>query len=333
MKVCKRCVIDESFPGTKINTEGLCTHCNRTSSVSVLRAARKKLQNKMKASIIKLQGSKDCDYDAIVAYSGGKDSSYTLKYLVEELKLKCLAITINNGYISKKAQTNSEVFTASLGVDWMYYTPSPKFMKSIYTSALDRKGAPASIKRSSDICSGCINLINSIMIKVAVEKNIPIVAGGYIGGQVPKDGVSIDLSLLKLEADVVKNKMLSSYFKLPYQQYYIVSQTQLDNYTWPSLSVINPMLGIEISEKEIIKVISKYGWEQPKDTGKNSSNCLLNDFGIYAHHKKYGFNPYMQEIAEQVRHGLMSREDGLKKVDSVPSYEDVVHLEKSLYNK
>ncbi len=29
----------------------------------------------------------------------------------------------------------------------------------------------------------------------------------------------------------------------------------------------------------------------------------------------------------------MSREDGLKKVDSVPSYEDVVHLEKSLYNK
>ena len=81
MKVCKRCVIDESFPGTKINSDGLCTICSRTSSVSDLRSARKKLQNKMKASIINLQGSKDCDYDAIVAYSGGKDSSYTLKYL------------------------------------------------------------------------------------------------------------------------------------------------------------------------------------------------------------------------------------------------------------
>ena len=286
----------------------------------------------MKASIINLQGSKDCDYDAIVAYSGGKDSSYTLKYLVEELKLRCLAITVNNGFISKKAQTNCEVFTASLGVDWMYYTPSPKFMKNIYTTSLERKGAPASIKRSSDICSGCINLINSLMIKIAVEKNIPIIAGGYIGGQVPKDGVSIDLSLLKLEADIVKNKTLSSYFKLPFQQYYLVSQTQLDNYIWPSLTVINPMLGLEISEKEIIKIISNYGWEQPKDTGQNSSNCLLNDFGIYAHHKKYGFNPYMQEIAEQVRHGLMSREDGLKKVRSIPTYDEVGHLEKKLYN-
>lgn len=41
----------------------------------------------------------------------------------------------------------------------------------------------------------------------------------------------------------------------------------------------------------------------------------------------------MQEIAEQVRHGLMSRKDGLKKVNSAPSYEDVGHLEESLYKK
>ena len=39
----------------------------------------------------------------------------------------------------------------------------------------------------------------------------------------------------------------------------------------------------------------------------------------------------MQEIAEQVRHGLMSREDGLKKVKSIPSYDEVGHLEKKLY--
>ena len=88
----------------------------------------------MKASIIKLQGSKDCDYDAIVAYSGGKESSYTLMQLVEELKLKCLAITVNNGYISKKAQTIDQKYLLQVLEIWMA-TPSPKFMKSIYTSA------------------------------------------------------------------------------------------------------------------------------------------------------------------------------------------------------
>ena len=41
----------------------------------------------------------------------------------------------------------------------------------------------------------------------------------------------------------------------------------------------------------------------------------------------------MKEITEQLRHGLMSRDDGLKKVDSVPTYKDVGHLEKSLYKK
>ena len=104
---------------------------------------------------------------------------------MEELKLRCLAITVNNGFISKKTQTNSEVFTASLGVDWMYYTPSPKFMKNIYTSSL-KKGAPASIKRSSDICSGCINLINSIMIKFAVEKIFQLLQVAILVGRFQK---------------------------------------------------------------------------------------------------------------------------------------------------
>ena len=333
MVVCNRCVISDKFPGSQIDDSGLCITCRRTAPMSVLREARKTLEQRMRKHVGELlQKGIDADYDVIVAYSGGKDSSYTLKYLVEDLKLRCLAVTINNGFISDRARENCEVFTTDLGCDWLYFTPSSKFMKEVYTVALEKKSAPAAIKRSSEICSGCINLINSIMIKLAIEKNIPLVAGGYIGGQVPKDGAAIDLSLLKLEADIVRNKTLSNYFKLSFSQYYLVNKKSLQNFSWEKLTVINPMLGLEISEEDIITKISLHGWLKPSDTGANSSNCLLNDYGIYKHAEKYGFNPYMQEIAEQVRHGLMSRDEGLKKVNEIPDYKDVKHLEKKLFS-
>ena len=51
-------------------------------------------------------------YDAIVAFSGGKDSSYTLKLLVEDYGLNCLAVTIDNGFISEGAFKNCRTITA-----------------------------------------------------------------------------------------------------------------------------------------------------------------------------------------------------------------------------
>ena len=45
------------------------------------------------------------------------------------------------------------------------------------------------------MCNSCINLINNHMVKLALEKSVPIIAGGYIGGQVPKDSVIMLMDL------------------------------------------------------------------------------------------------------------------------------------------
>ena len=55
------------------------------------------------------------------------------------------------------------------------------------------------IVRASDLCNGCINLINSVMLKGAVGRNIPLIAGGYTAGQVPK-GTRDELRLETLSA-------------------------------------------------------------------------------------------------------------------------------------
>ena len=59
-------------------------------------------------------------------------------------------------------------------------------------------------------------------------------------------------------------------------------------------------------------------WQKPEDTDPNSTNCLLNAYANKIHEKTYGYNPYVWEIANMVREGVMTREDGLKSLQSLP---------------
>ena len=54
--------------------------------------------------------------------------------------------------------------------------------------------------------------------------------------------------------------------------------------------------------------------EAPKDTDTNSSNCLLNAFANHCHLERYHFHPYVWEIANMVRQGVMERGEGIEKI-------------------
>ena len=89
------------------------------------------------------------------------------------------------------------------------------------------------------------------------------------------------------------------------------------------INIVNPMLAFGVSEDQIIEEISTLGWRKTNDTGSNSTNCLLNDLGIAVHYKQHQYNPYVNEIAEQVRTGLMSREEAIHKVQDIPDFSRV----------
>jgi hypothetical protein len=71
-------------------------------------------------------------------------------------------------------------------------------------------------------------------------------------------------------------------------------------------------------EGSLVEEIRKMGWVSPQDTDSNSTNCLLNAFGNDVHIKRHGFHPYVWEIANMVRDGVMTREDGYKKIYDEP---------------
>lgn len=323
MKRCTRCIISESFPGSSFNEHGICNVCQKTPAVDDLLHKQRKLKFKMESLFDSVKNTSI--YDCIVAFSGGKDSTYTLLKLTKEYNLNCLAITINNGFLSEQAVKNCNTITSNLGTDFIYYTPSSEFMLNMYKkSTSGEMHTKAAIKRASSICSSCINLINNYMMRTALEKQVPLIAGGYIGGQVPKDTAIINLNLLQhnaIHSQTVKN--YAKAFGISANKYFAFDNKIIENYKYDSLHVLNPMLALPVSESEILSIITEIGWIKPLDTGQNSSNCLLNDLGIAIHHKKYNFNPYEAELADQVRNGLMKREDAIKKVQSIPDFRNL----------
>jgi acyl carrier protein len=58
-------------------------------------------------------------------------------------------------------------------------------------------------------------------------------------------------------------------------------------------------------------------WLRPSDTGR-SSNCLINDVGIYIHKKERGFHNYALPYSWDVRLGHKTRDEALHELDDEP---------------
>lgn len=326
--ICRACVLPETFPGISFNIDGVCNFCQNASTVKLVEKQFHVLREEMAAAIqLRLGTSSKGDYDCVVAYSGGKDSTYTLKLLSQTYGLRCLAVTIDNGFMSEQARKNCDTVTTALGIDYVVFKPASSFMNNMYLQSIKKPEvhAKAAIKRASNLCNSCINLINIQMIRYAIQHKISIVAGGYIGGQVPKDAaiLDIDLATLVKTRQSMHNKYVS-FFGDESRQYMQLSEHLTSDQEIKSILIINPMLTVHASEDEIVADISMIGWKRTQDTGMNSSNCRLNDLGIAIHNKQYGFNPYVFEISEQVRNGLMDRNTALGKAMSIPEMSQVV---------
>ncbi len=321
---CTRCILPASFPDISFDGDGVCNHCLAEASAADQRLKRQRFHKEISDLFA---GVKDRNagamYDCVVAYSGGKDSSYTLKILVEEFDLRCLAVTIDNGFLSSHAVDNCRVYTDALGVDHIFFKPAFGFMQRMYRASLGGSlQVKAAIKRASEVCNSCINLVNTCAVNVALQHGAPIIAGGYLGGQLPKGRAYLEVDPKVLAES--RRHQLSKYEKqlgAAVRRYFAIH----GDGSRPAghLYIVNPLVAIDYDEDKVIAEISEQGWKKPMDTGLNSTNCRLNDLGIYSHYKRHGFHPYEADLAQLVRDGLMSREKALAKVRSVPSVREL----------
>lgn len=307
LQICTNCVLPGNFPGIKFDDAGVCNYCRLQEERAIdFEAVRRQTEEIIHGCI----GSNQ-SYDIALAFSGGKDSTYTLKYLRETFDARIVAITIDNDFMSDTARKNCLSVTTAMGVDHIMFRPNPRAMMDLYTTSLNKDiYSKAALKRATSVCNSCIKVINNQLIVFAANYGIPIIAGGYLGGQIPSETGFMTQNLTATKkANETAIKKLAQEFQPDAVRLF----TQNTGTAKSDIYVVNPMAYLNISEEDIVEAIQPVGWVRPADTGKSSTNCLLNDYAIHHHLKSQGFHPYIAEIATMVRRGTISRDQGLEK--------------------
>jgi tRNA(Ile)-lysidine synthase TilS/MesJ len=313
MKICSACVLPETFPNIAYDDDGRCQYCRRDKPAEDKDQRRQRYLEKFLGVIRETKGSGP--YDFLVAYSGGKDSTYTLKLMREKYGLKLMAVTLDHGFVSPKALENIRQVTGELDIDQMTLRPGEKTLREVFVKSMSMDLYPVrALERASSICNSCMNLVKSFLLKQAIEMNVPGVAYGWSPGQAP-----VLSSVLKTNPDMIRQHQ-----KVSKNIFREMVGTAMDGFfleDWHYQSgrfpyFIHPLAFLPYDEDHILESIREMGWSPPDDTDANSTNCLLNAFGNRVHLQQHGFHPYAFEIATLVRDGHMDREEGLKRLET-----------------
>ncbi len=331
LKICARCILPETFPAIRFDQEGVCSYCRQDEKAAGEADERKGRYRERLDSLVEEWKGKAPTYDAILAYSGGKDSSYTLKLLRETYDLRILALTFDNHFVSPAAWENIRQVTNHLHVDHMAFRPSWPLMKSIFVLAAREDIFPApTLLRASALCTACIGFVKSVTVRTALEMSIPFAAYGWSPGQAP-----IQAAIMKTNAALLRQnqKAWRSAFEGEMDRRvgrYLIPDSYYELYRDRFPHNIHPLAFFDYNEERIVSELREIGWKPPEDTDSNSTNCLLNAFANQCHLTRHGFHPYVMEIANMVRQGVMTRQEGIKKIYTPQDRDQVAFARRAL---
>ncbi len=328
MPVCTNCVLDDRFPGISFDESGVCGYCRARQRRKDARGQTAAFERRFRDLIDTHR--RTSTYDCLVAYSGGKDSTYTLHLLKDRYHLHVLAYSFDNWYQSEAAARNIKTVLQSMSIDHVTVTPSYDTMRAIIRASISKDlHPPVALARASSICTSCISLIRFAGLRIAIEKGIPFVVFGFSPGQ-----ASLATSIVKTNPKMVRMMQGMLLERLAKRAGEDVRELFLEESHFEKEAAfpytVNPLTFSDYDESRIYGIAHRYGWRKPGDTDANSTNCLLNALANYVHVKHFGFNPYAYEVAELVRSGRMSRSEGLARLASALPLERIHWVEQTL---
>src|SRR4051812_34413581 len=118
---CVRCGLPETYETIEFDDSGVCNVCRQREyrDTQIDWDARKR----QLAELVEEYRGK-YEYDCIIPFSGGKDSTYTLNYLVKEFGVKPLVVQFDHGFMRPTLRKNNERTFRKLGVDVLSFTPN-----------------------------------------------------------------------------------------------------------------------------------------------------------------------------------------------------------------
>ncbi len=166
LKRCSKCVLPETHETIVFDGDGVCNVCRQHEfkQTAIDWTAKKKAFDELIAAY---RGR--YDYDCIVPFSGGKDSTWTLYYLIKEYGIKPLVVRFDHGFYRSNLRENTLRTVRALGVDFHQFTPNWKVVQKLMLQSFLEKG---------DFCWHCHTGIFAYPMRVAVKHVVPLVIWG-----------------------------------------------------------------------------------------------------------------------------------------------------------
>lgn len=314
---CKTCLLPTNYLNIKIDDEGICNHCREFNTTDYL-GAEKLLQDIQPA--LRLNTSKK--YDCVVGFSGGRDSTYLLWYIVKILKLRPLAVFSDDLFIPEIALQNMENTCKILGVE----------LRSIKHDNLKRcitHHLNAWIRRPVPETLMFINVgerigYETLVEKEAIKEGVHLIFGGRTAIQSAERykkelmllnhrGGQVSWVLGYMKQVILNPALLTNLFSLKVQyQEFMVVRWKKQLIKKHNLSIIHPFYKyIHWVEKELEDVLfNKLHWAIPEGA-KNSARfgCEIDTLRQYLYLRTLGYNDTYVDLSYLIRDGQHNRED------------------------
>jgi glutamine---fructose-6-phosphate transaminase (isomerizing) len=334
LKRCSKCLLPETFPFIEFDDAGVCNICGNYV---------KKNQPQLLAAMMDLvepYRSRNGRPDCIVPYSGGRDSSFVVHVLKTKLGMNPIAYTYDWGMVTDLARRNIARVCGKLGIENIVVSADIAWKRENI-----RKNITAWLRNPN---LGMIPLFmagdkyffyycNQVKKQTGINLNIWGINAlentdfktGFAGLMPRFDKkriYSLDFSSqMKLFYFVGKNIVRSPGY---------VNQSLADTfgsflvrYLYPKKDYYHFFDYYQWNEREIEETLfSEYDWEKAIDT---KSTWRIGDgtasFYNYVYHTVAGFTENDTFRSNQIREGLISREEGLRLIseENRPRYETI----------
>ena len=308
VKQCATCGLPDNYPGSTLDREGICNTCRDFDTLKEKFRPYFKTKADLQVILNQAKETKTGKYDCMVLYSGGKDSTYMLYQLVKKMGMTPLVFSLENGYISEEAKENIRQVADDLGVDLVFgRTPH---MKAIFVDSL---------KRHSNVCDGCFKVIYTLSINMAREKGINYIITGLSRGQLFETRLSDMFQARIFDVDEIDRTILAA--RKAYHRF-DDAVTQLldveifeDDALFNKIQLVDFYRYTDVPLQEMYRYLDEHApWTRPSDTGR-STNCLINDVGIYIHKKERGYHNYALPYSWDVRVGHKTRSEAIDELN------------------
>lgn len=306
MKRCKNCLIPDAVPGVALSAAGVCNHCANpvpASNSQGEEVARKARETDLEQALESARGHGGA-YDCVVALSGGKDSLYLLHKLKVEYRLRVLAYTVDIN-IPPIAWQNIRRTVAKLDVDHLTYAPPRSLYERLFRYLLRNQEERGAVYTVSYVYAP---LFEGDAIRLAVEKDIPLVLAGYSPGQPEPERMLYEFSRrLICETDWTPPELVRcGEFTAGELAHFFDPRRYPAGTRFPRY--LAPFHAWPYNQEQIMKEVVGLGLAASgRHASPIHSNYPINWLLMYSDLRSFGFNPYAPEFSTLIRQGKASR--------------------------